>query len=131
MSSCWPSQLDRRYSWTLRKTEWIHDAAPSVQPAAVELNAPVERRSSEALFDDVAGQPQGGTCGDAQTLVSSDVRMQHVKPRGHAAGAARPLSPMARSACCSSRVNVVRGTSSDTGRTATVDRLDAWLPASH
>lgn len=41
------------------------------------------------------------------------------------------LSPMARSACCSSRVNVVRGTSSDTGRTATVDRLDAWFPASH
>lgn len=41
------------------------------------------------------------------------------------------LSPMARSACCSSRVKVVRGTSSDTGRTATVDRLDAWFPASH
>lgn len=38
---------------------------------------------------------------------------------------------MARSACCSSRVKVVRGTSSDTGRTATVDRLDAWFPASH
>lgn len=38
---------------------------------------------------------------------------------------------MARSACCSSRVNGVSGTSSDTGRTATVDRLDAWTPASH
>lgn len=46
-------------------------------------------------------------------------------------GGRRRARPMARRACCSSRVKVVRGTSSDTGRTATVDRLDAWFPASH
>lgn len=39
--------------------------------------------------------------------------------------------PIAMSACCSSMVKVVRGTSSDTGRTVTVERLDAWFPASH
>lgn len=88
------------------------------------LNAPVERRSPESLFDDVTGQQEGGTCGSRHTL------------KGLSFGAAVKvlsglLSPMARSACCSSRVKVVRGTSSDTGRTATVDRLDAWFPASH
>ncbi|TNN44496.1 hypothetical protein EYF80_045318 [Liparis tanakae] len=35
------------------------------------------------------------------------------------------------SAWCSSRLKAVRGTSSDTGRMDTVDRLDVWLPASH
>uniref|UniRef100_A0A3B4TSA6 Uncharacterized protein n=1 Tax=Seriola dumerili TaxID=41447 RepID=A0A3B4TSA6_SERDU len=39
--------------------------------------------------------------------------------------------PIAISACCSSRVKAVRGTSSDTGRTVTVERLEAWFPASH
>lgn len=39
--------------------------------------------------------------------------------------------PIAMSACCSSRVKAVKGTSSDTGRTATVDRLEAGFPASH
>lgn len=39
--------------------------------------------------------------------------------------------PIARSACCSSRVKVVKGTSSDTGRTVTVERLEAWFPASN
>lgn len=39
--------------------------------------------------------------------------------------------PMARSACCSSSVKAVRGTSSETGRTVTVERLEAWFPASH
>lgn len=40
-------------------------------------------------------------------------------------------SPMASKACCSSRVKAVRGTSSETGSTVTVDRLEAWFPASH
>lgn len=39
--------------------------------------------------------------------------------------------PMARSACCNSSVKAVRGTSSETGRTVTVERLEAWFPASH
>lgn len=39
--------------------------------------------------------------------------------------------PIAMSACCSSSVNAVSGTSSDTGSTATVERLEAWFPASH
>lgn len=39
--------------------------------------------------------------------------------------------PMPLSACCSSSVKAVRGTSSDTGRMATVDRLEAGFPASH
>lgn len=38
---------------------------------------------------------------------------------------------MALRACCSSRVKEVRGTSSDTGRMATVDRLEAGFPESH
>lgn len=39
--------------------------------------------------------------------------------------------PMALRACLSSRVKVVRGTSSDTGMTATVERLLAGFPESH
>ena len=39
--------------------------------------------------------------------------------------------PMPLSACCSSKVKAVRGTSSDTGRMATVDRLETGFPASH
>lgn len=38
---------------------------------------------------------------------------------------------MAPRACCSSRVKAVRGTSSDTGRMATVDRLESGFPLSH
>lgn len=43
----------------------------------------------------------------------------------------RSVLPIASSACWSSSVKVVRGTSSETGRTVTVDRLEAWFPASH
>lgn len=41
------------------------------------------------------------------------------------------LLPMAQRACLSSKVKVERGTSSDTGRIATVERLLAGLLASH
>lgn len=41
------------------------------------------------------------------------------------------LIPMPQSAWCSSRVKEVRGTSSETGRMATVDRLEAGFPESH
>lgn len=40
-------------------------------------------------------------------------------------------SPMALRACLSSRAKAVRGTSSDTGMMATVDRLLAGFPKSH
>lgn len=40
-------------------------------------------------------------------------------------------APIEMRACCSSRVKAVSGTSSDTGSTVTVDRLDAGFPASH
>lgn len=39
--------------------------------------------------------------------------------------------PMALRACLSSRAKAVRGTSSDTGMTATVERLLAGFPESH
>ena len=41
------------------------------------------------------------------------------------------LLPIAMRACCSSRVKAVRGTSSETDSTVTVERLEAWFPASH
>lgn len=41
------------------------------------------------------------------------------------------ILPMPQRACCSSNVKAMRGTSSDTGRMVTVDRLEAGFPASH
>lgn len=46
-------------------------------------------------------------------------------------GTQRLGSPIALRACLSSRAKAVRGTSSDTGMTATVDRLLAGFPESH
>lgn len=52
-------------------------------------------------------------------------------PSGQACGHCGRGLPMALRACLSSRAKAVRGTSSDTGMMATVERLLAGIPESH
>lgn len=56
---------------------------------------------------------------------------QEEEPSGWTSGGLGPGLPMALRACLSSRAKAVRGTSSDAGMTATVERLLAGFPESH
>lgn len=57
-------------------------------------------------------------------------RQEEEGAQGTSGGLGQGL-PIALRACLSSRVKAVRGTSSDTGMTATVERLLAGFPESH